>query len=134
MTNKQIAYIIALTVSSPLLLAGWYFTEANQYLYVLGLIEVIGIILNVLAAVSLIYVIPKFEDDVFVDTVTEIKKSLDHWLKYPVYLNMFAVMAALMYFGHLVLFTLFAIGLATSLAIRAMSTWAVEAALKGAQE
>jgi Na+/H+ antiporter NhaA len=134
MSKKQDTFTVSFTLVGPALLAGWYYTQATQFLFIFGLLQVIGLLLISLAIVMLIFIIPKLENKDFTHTVTEMKRGIDNPIKYLVYPLTFVQAGFLMYFEHYTLFTLVFIGTVMGLVLRQMSKWAIEAALKGAQE
>ena len=101
-------------ILAPSLLVGWFFTQAFQFLFLLGLFYVLTLIYATFALVVVAVIVPRFKDEIAkveLDTyVAETKLAVKNPLVYPVYVIMYSMLAALLYFGHYLLFTnLFAI-------------------------
>lgn len=131
MSKKQDSFTVSFTLVGPALLAAWYYTRATQFLFIFGLLQVIGLLLISFAVVMLIWIVPKLNDKDFTHTVTEMKKGIDNPLKYLTYPIMIVQAGFLLYFEHYTLFTLAFIGFALGLVLRMMSKWAIAAVLKG---
>ena len=113
--KHQNKFTIFTMILAPSLLVGWFFTQAFQFLFLLGLFYVLTLIF---AAFALVVVAenprPRFKNEIAkveLDTyAAETKLAVKNPLVYPVYVIMYSMLAALLYFGHYLLFTnLFAI-------------------------
>lgn len=112
--KHQNKFTIFTMILAPSLLVGWFFTQAFQFLFLLGLFYVLTLIFATFALVVVAVIVPRFKDEIAkveLDTyVAETKLAVKNPLVYPVYVIMYSMLAALLYFGHYLLFTnLFAI-------------------------
>lgn len=121
-----------MNVVAPALLAAWYFTQADFWLTALSAVLALGIFLSAVGLLTLILVVPRMSDAMFVDTLIKMKEGLETPVKYFSYGSIFGVLVATYYFGHFDLFIMTLAIMIMSLATRGLAKGLVESALKGA--
>lgn len=107
---------IALLSITPLLLTAWYYTRATQFLFIIGLVELLAIAVNILGAIGILISAPLADEKERVKILALLKDAVNSKFRYIGPITGALKASVCLYFEHYALFIILCVGMVSAFA------------------